>query len=288
MTHGFDDQGRKFDAQGNLRDWWTPEDLKNFQERSKCVEDQYDSYVYEGQHTNGKLVLGEATADLGGLAIAYRAYQMSRQGKPPAAPIDGFTDEQRLFLAWARVWAANIRPERAKLLVNTQPAPAGRSSARSARLRRCPSSRRPSAASRETPWSARTSARSGELSAPARENCRGELPPGADSRHWVLGLHESDRRRLFRCSCFKAFPGSTLERDPSLPDRAREPALEEGTSVAPLLSGKTATEDIMQIKDRDFDYSSEPESPVEDSKLLRMTRGFRLGLGFAPDVDRRG
>jgi predicted metalloendopeptidase len=123
MTHGFDDQGRKFDAQGNMRDWWTPEDLKNYLERSKCVEDQYDSYVYEGQHTNGKLVLGEATADLGGLAIAYRAYQMSRQGKPPVAPIDGLTDDQRLFLAWGRVWAANIRPERAKLLLNTNPHP---------------------------------------------------------------------------------------------------------------------------------------------------------------------
>jgi predicted metalloendopeptidase len=123
MTHGFDDQGRKFDAQGNMRDWWTPEDLKNYLERSKCVEEQYDSYAFEGQHTNGKLVLGEATADLGGLAIADRAYRMSRQGKPPVAPIDGFTDEQRLFLAWARVWAANIRPERAKLLLNTNPHP---------------------------------------------------------------------------------------------------------------------------------------------------------------------
>ena len=123
MTHGFDDQGRKFDAFGNMRDWWTPEDLKNYLERSKCVEDQYDSYVYEGQHTNGKLVLGEATADLGGLAIAYRAYLMSRQGKPPAAKVDGFTDDQRVFLGWARVWAANIRPERAKLLLNTNPHP---------------------------------------------------------------------------------------------------------------------------------------------------------------------
>jgi putative endopeptidase len=123
MTHGFDDQGRKFDAQGNMREWWTPEDLKNYQERSKCVEDQYTSYVYDGQHVNGKLVLGEATADLGGLAIAYRAYQMSKQGKPAPAPIDGLSDDQRLFLAWARVWAANIRPELAKLLMNTNPHP---------------------------------------------------------------------------------------------------------------------------------------------------------------------
>jgi predicted metalloendopeptidase len=123
MTHGFDDQGRKFDAKGNQRDWWTAEDLKNYQERSKCVEDQYASYVYEGQHTNAKLVLGEATADLGGLGIAYRAYHISREGKPPAAKIDGLTDDQRLFLAWAHVWAANIRPEFAKLMLNTNPHP---------------------------------------------------------------------------------------------------------------------------------------------------------------------
>ncbi len=122
MTHGFDDQGRKFDAQGNMIEWWTPEDLKNYEARSKCVEDQYDSYVYEGQHVNGKLVLGEATADLGGLAIAYRAYLASLGGRT-AAPIDGLTGDQRLFLAWARVWAANIRPELAKLLMNTNPHP---------------------------------------------------------------------------------------------------------------------------------------------------------------------
>ena len=123
MTHGFDDQGRKFDAAGNMVEWWTPEDLKNYQARSKCIEDQYDSYVYDGQHVNGKLVLGEATADLGGLAIAYRAYKMSRQGKPAVAPIDGLTDDQRLFLAWGRVWAANVRPELSKLLMNTNPHP---------------------------------------------------------------------------------------------------------------------------------------------------------------------
>jgi len=123
MTHGFDDQGRKFDAQGNMREWWTPEDLKNYEERSKCIEQQYDSYVYEGQHVNGKLVLGEATADLGGLSIAYRAYQSSLAGKPAPAAIDGMTGDQRLFLAWARVWAANIRPELAKLLMNTNPHP---------------------------------------------------------------------------------------------------------------------------------------------------------------------
>ncbi|HWZ87121.1 MAG TPA: M13 family metallopeptidase, partial [Thermoanaerobaculia bacterium] len=123
MTHGFDDQGRKFDAQGNMREWWTPEDLKNYEARAKCVEDQYDSYVFEGQHVTGKLVLGEAIADLGGLGIAYRAYQSTLVGKPAPAPIDGLTSDQRLFLAWARVWAANIRPELSKLLMNTNPHP---------------------------------------------------------------------------------------------------------------------------------------------------------------------
>jgi putative endopeptidase len=123
MTHGFDDQGRKFDAQGNLREWWTPEDLKNYEARSKCVEEQYASYTYEGQHVNGELVLGEATADLGGLSIAYAAYKESLAGKPSPPKIDGLTDDQRFFLSWARVWAANVRPEYLKLLMNTNPHP---------------------------------------------------------------------------------------------------------------------------------------------------------------------
>jgi len=123
MTHGFDDQGRKFDASGNLRDWWTPDDAKNYDQRSKCVEAQYNSYEYDGQHVNGKLVLGEATADLGGLGIAYKAYKKSLEGKPEPAKIDGLTGDQRFFLGWARGWAANVRPELSKLLMNTDPHP---------------------------------------------------------------------------------------------------------------------------------------------------------------------
>ena len=123
MTHGFDDQGRKFDAQGNMREWWTPEDLKNYEARARCVEDQYNSYVFDGQHVTGKLVLGEAIADLGGLGLAYRAYQTTLAGKSTPAPIEGLTSDQRLFLAWARVWAANIRPEFSKLMMNTNPHP---------------------------------------------------------------------------------------------------------------------------------------------------------------------
>jgi putative endopeptidase len=127
MTHGFDDSGRKFDAQGNQRDWWTPEDLKNFEARAKCVENQFDGYVVEGDlRENGKLVVGESIADLGGLSIAYRAFGKSREGKPAPSPIDGFNAEQRFFLSWARIWATNDRPEFAKLMVNTDPHPLGR------------------------------------------------------------------------------------------------------------------------------------------------------------------
>ena len=127
MTHGFDDQGRKFDAQGNLKNWWTDEDLKNYTERANCVEKQFDGYVVEGDlHQNGKLVLGESIADLGGLTIAYKAFQKSLEGKPHPAPIDGYTAEQRLFLNWARVWATNARPEFERLQTNTNPHPLGR------------------------------------------------------------------------------------------------------------------------------------------------------------------
>lgn len=123
MTHGFDDQGRKFDAQGNLRDWWTPEDEKNFSERAACVEKQFDSYVVQDDlHENGKLELGESIADLGGLNLAYRALQKAEKGKKPA-PIGGLTSDQRFFLGFAQVWASNERPEFERLLVNTDPHP---------------------------------------------------------------------------------------------------------------------------------------------------------------------
>ena len=127
MTHGFDDQGRKFDAHGNLRDWWSSEDAKNYEQRAACVEKQFDGYVVEeGLHENGKLVLGESIADLGGLTIAWRAYQKSLEGKPAPAPIDGFTAAQRFFLSYARVWAENDRPEYARLKVATDPHPVSR------------------------------------------------------------------------------------------------------------------------------------------------------------------
>jgi putative endopeptidase len=126
MTHGFDDQGRKFDAQGNLRDWWTPEDEKNFNERAACVEKQFDSYVVQDDlHENGKLVLGESIADLGGLNLAYRALQKAEKGKKPAL-IGGLTADQRFFLSYAQIWASSDRPEYERLIVNTNPHPLGR------------------------------------------------------------------------------------------------------------------------------------------------------------------
>lgn len=127
MTHGFDDQGAKFGSTGNLANWWSDADLKAFQERAQCVIDQFNGFeVQPGLHENGKLVVGESIADLGGLVVAYAAFQKSMEGKPRPANIDGFTPEQRFFLAFARVWAGSVRPETERLLVNIDPHPLGR------------------------------------------------------------------------------------------------------------------------------------------------------------------
>ncbi|MFL6216459.1 MAG: M13 family metallopeptidase [Blastocatellia bacterium] len=127
MTHGFDDQGAKFDAAGNLANWWTEEDLKNFQQRTECIVNQFSSYEVEpGLHENGKLVAGESIADLGGLTLAYAAFEKSLEGKPRPKEIDGFTPEQRFFLGWAQIWASNVRPEYARLQTQIDPHPLGR------------------------------------------------------------------------------------------------------------------------------------------------------------------
>jgi len=127
ITHGFDDHGSQFDGKGNLKNWWSDEDLKNFKARAACVSDQFDSYVVDGDlHENGKLVLGESIADLGGLAISYAAYEKSLGGKPRPPDKDGFTAEQRFFLGWAQVWGANERLEFARLMANTNPHPLAR------------------------------------------------------------------------------------------------------------------------------------------------------------------
>jgi putative endopeptidase len=122
LTHGFDDHGREFDADGNLRDWWTPQDEKTFKERAAKIAEQYDGYeVLDGLHINGKLTLGENIADLGGLKIAYLALHKALAGKPAPGKIDGYTPEQRYFLAFAQLWRAKIRPEAARVRLATDP-----------------------------------------------------------------------------------------------------------------------------------------------------------------------
>jgi putative endopeptidase len=122
LTHGFDDQGRQFDAEGNLRDWWTAQDEKTFKERAALIAEQYDGYeVLDGLHVNGKLTLGENIADLGGLKIAYLALHKALDGKPAPGKIDGYTPEQRYFLAFAQLWRAKVRPEAARVRVATDP-----------------------------------------------------------------------------------------------------------------------------------------------------------------------
>jgi putative endopeptidase len=123
MTHGFDDQGSQFDSTGNLANWWSEADLKSFKERAQCVVDQFNSFeVEKGLNQNGKLVAGESIADLGGLVVAYAAFQKAMEGKPRVT-IDGFTPEQRFFLGYARGWATNMRPELKRMLVTIDPHP---------------------------------------------------------------------------------------------------------------------------------------------------------------------
>lgn len=126
ITHGFDDSGRRFDGSGNLNDWWTPEDGKEYEKRAACVDEQYSGYTAVADvRLNGKLTLGENVADNGGLRIAYMALEDALEGKSPAK-IDGFTPEQRFFLGWAQVWCQNITEEDARLRAQTDPHSPGR------------------------------------------------------------------------------------------------------------------------------------------------------------------
>ncbi len=121
LTHGFDDQGSQFDADGNLKMWWTETDYKNFTEKTKVIIDQFDSYVaIDTLHVNGELTQGENIADIGGLTMAYYAYQKSLNGKK--SPImSGFTGEQRFFIAWAQGWKTLMRDAYLKQLIATNP-----------------------------------------------------------------------------------------------------------------------------------------------------------------------
>lgn len=121
MTHGFDDQGRQYDADGTLRDWWTKADADKFQVRADQVVNQYNAFtVLDTLHVNGKLTLGENLADLGGLNVAYEAFKKTKQGQS-TAKIDGFTADQRFFLSWAQVWRSAQRPESAASRILTDP-----------------------------------------------------------------------------------------------------------------------------------------------------------------------
>lgn len=123
LTHGFDDQGKKFDAKGNMSDWWTASDAKEYEARSNCFVDQYSSFTVAGNlPVNGKLTLGENTADNGGLRLALMALSEGSVIKP-AAPVDGFTQEQRVFLGWAQVWCTNYTDASLRLLVLGDPHP---------------------------------------------------------------------------------------------------------------------------------------------------------------------
>jgi len=127
ISHGFDDQGSQYDAQGRLQNWWSEEDLKKFQAKTACVVAQYDGYFVEpGIPQKGKLVVGESIGDLAGARIAYRAFQIAQKGKPPLPTIDGFTPDQQFFIAWGQVRGDAIRPELARTMAQGDPHPIGK------------------------------------------------------------------------------------------------------------------------------------------------------------------
>jgi endothelin-converting enzyme/putative endopeptidase len=127
ISHGYDDQGAQYDAQGRLANWWTEEDLKKFEAKGACVVDQFDNYFVEpGLHHNGKLVLGESIGDLAGARIAYRAFQIAQRGKAPLPNVGGYTPDQQFFIAWGQFRGDAVRPEFARTMVQGDPHPIGK------------------------------------------------------------------------------------------------------------------------------------------------------------------
>lgn len=122
MTHGFDDEGAKFDGHGNLKDWWRPIDLKKFRAVTQCIIEQFSQYTVDGTPIQGKLVSGEAIADLGGLNLSYRAFQALPSYKQ-AKTIDGYTKDQQFFLSAAHIFTSNMRPEESQRLLTMDPHP---------------------------------------------------------------------------------------------------------------------------------------------------------------------
>jgi putative endopeptidase len=126
LTHGFDDQGRQFDGEGNLHNWWTPEDAAEFEKRAECFIKEYSAFTpVDDVHLNGKLTLGENTADNGGVHLSFMALMKSLEGKPQPK-IDGFTPQQRFFLGYSQVWCQNVRPEAARMRAQIDPHSDGR------------------------------------------------------------------------------------------------------------------------------------------------------------------
>ncbi|NUN99184.1 MAG: M13 family metallopeptidase [Saprospiraceae bacterium] len=121
MTHGFDDQGSQYDADGNLTEWWTKQDRERFTERAGIVVSQYNGFkVLDSLNVNGQLTLGENIADLGGITLAYEAFKLTEQGKSDEK-IDGYTPDQRFFMSWANVWRIKDRPEQLRMRINVDP-----------------------------------------------------------------------------------------------------------------------------------------------------------------------
>jgi predicted metalloendopeptidase len=124
LTHGFDDEGRQFDADGNLRDWWTAEDEKRFKEQAECLVKEYAGFSpLPGVHLNGELTLGENTADNGGIRLAYMALldDLAKKTTPLSQKADGYSETQQFFLGYAQDWCENVRPEEARLSAQTDP-----------------------------------------------------------------------------------------------------------------------------------------------------------------------
>jgi putative endopeptidase len=127
VSHGFDDQGAKYDYLGRLRNWWTDNDMKQFEQRGACVANQFDNYFIEpGVHHNGKLTLGESIGDLGGAKVAFLAFQKSLEGKPRPPDVDGFTPEQQFFIAWGQWRGDEIRIEQQRVMMQSDPHPIGK------------------------------------------------------------------------------------------------------------------------------------------------------------------
>ena len=121
ITHGFDDEGRNYDAHGSLNSWWTSEDSKKFTAKAQRIVEQFNGYVVlDSLHVNGELTLGENIADLGGISISYEAFKRTPQGKGNEK-IDGLTPDQRFFMGFAAIWAGSIRPEMAAQRLITDP-----------------------------------------------------------------------------------------------------------------------------------------------------------------------